>query len=168
MKLNKPIFTYDSHELVMKNKKSSNLIKSIVSLILAILIFLLPQYIDPIAFQKNLIAHVIACIILVAIGIHFALKYFNRKIQVVINKSGIWTNKNGFLAQHNVWYYYTKVLTGEGLGDTELCLKLKNTDLLIRIGLTNYDKSTEMIMNSFEYYAEKFSINNLGVEEVRV
>jgi hypothetical protein len=168
MKHKEPIFTYDSHELVMKNKKSSNLIKSIVSLILAILIFQLPQYIDPIAFQKNLIAHVIACIILVVIGIHFALKYFNRQIQVVINKSGIWTNKNGFLAWQDVWYYYTKVITGEGLGDSELCLKLKNTDLLIKIGLANYDKSTERIMNSFEYYAEKFSITNLGVEEVRV
>lgn len=94
------------------------------------------------------------------------LLYYNKKIQLKIDKYGIWTPTNKTWLWKDIWYFYT---TNEPDGSDRinfLIIKLKDgvndEKNSLTLPLDNYDKSKKEIRTLLEKYAALNGVEDLG------
>lgn len=131
---------------------------------LAITIYMLvgPYEKTRVLFESVNFGSIVFTLVIVG-GLVFSLyHYFDKRIKLVINKNGVWSLKNGQINWDQVWYFHIQISDDRYKSET-LCVKQKDTDTEIKIGLGGYDISKDAILSSFKYYSSQHSIHDLGV-----
>jgi hypothetical protein len=95
--------------------------------------------------------------------------YFDNRVKVRVDQSGIWSRKNGNLRWEDIWYINSTVCKMKSDGDIyQLHVRLKDTedrlDKEVNIRFRRMDKSFDEIRAVVEYFAGKYQIQDLGHE----
>jgi len=95
--------------------------------------------------------------------------YFDKRVKVRIDSSGIWSRKNGKLSWDDIWYFNSTVCKMKSDGDVYMLhVRLKDTenrlDREVNLKFRRVDKNFDEIRAVVEYYARKYEIQDLGHE----
>ena len=99
----------------------------------------------------------------------FLFYYFDKRVKVRIDDSGIWSRKKGNLPWDDIWYFSSTILKERSDGDVyKLHVRLKDRedrlDKEVTLKFRRMDKTFDEIRAVVEYYAVKYKIEDLGQE----
>jgi len=108
------------------------------------------------------------CFLLLCLAFRF-FYYFDKRLKVRIDSSGIWSRKYGNLVWDDIWYFNSTVCKMRSDGDIyKLHVRLKDTenrlDKEVTLKFRRMDKGFDEIRGVVEYYASKYKIEDLGHE----
>jgi|GEM_PF-4459256 len=98
-------------------------------------------------FKKSPVALSMLMAFLLFIFIFFCYRYLNKKIQLQINKEGIWTPKKKLISWSNIWYLYFKETKGK-YDNVFLIVKIIDPEDELKVELGFLDKSEEEILDA--------------------
>ncbi len=156
--------------LIAKNNRRSFLIILLISLIPIIgyiySIITNPKY-ELAGFKESPIYLSLILLLIISICIFFGVKYFDKRIKLIINEKGIWTYKTDQIEWANIRTIYFLERKGNY---SELFLKifLNNPDTEISLEITYLDKSEFDITSALDIYYKNYPIHFLERQIIKI